>query len=209
MRLYYTKSSANSIFVGCADADYKSNTSSCIFQIRYISIKNNVSISWKLVKRAVTATSTNHSKLLAFHEAVRKSMSLRTMNELIMKDTRLDHYSHSTFLHEDNSAYVTQMRVGFIKTNRTKHIRLQLFKFSQEFVWDKKIKIRKVGSSNNIPDMLIKVLMTHSHRRLIDKAKMRLLHELLKNWYISFTCSCFPYQGFLWVKLFNWESQLV
>ena len=56
-------------FVGYADAGYKSNPKSGKSQTGYIFIKNGAPISWKSVKQTVTATSTNHAKLIAFHEA--------------------------------------------------------------------------------------------------------------------------------------------
>jgi hypothetical protein len=43
-------------------------------QTGYIFIKNGAPISYKSAKETVTATSTNHAELLAFHEAAREAV---------------------------------------------------------------------------------------------------------------------------------------
>ena len=68
-----------------ADAGYKSDIRTEKSQTRYIFMKNNAPISWKSVKQIVTATSTNHAKLLAFHKAARELVWLQTMDKLIMQ----------------------------------------------------------------------------------------------------------------------------
>ena len=69
--LLYTKDGASN-FVKYTDAGYKSDVNSRKFQTSYIFLRARALVSWKLVKQIETTTSTNHSKLLAFHEASRE-----------------------------------------------------------------------------------------------------------------------------------------
>ena len=66
--LLYSRNGAAK-FVGYADAGYKSDPKIGKSLTGYIFIKNGAPISWKSVKQIVTATSTNHAELIAFHEA--------------------------------------------------------------------------------------------------------------------------------------------
>lgn len=145
---------------------------------RFYFHENNAPVSWKSVKETVMATSTNHSQLLAFHEASRELVWLQTMDDLIMRSTPLENHRQLTALLEDEVACVTQMGARFIKADQTKHIDLHIFSFSQDLVRDKQMSIMKVASSNNIADLLTKVLLGHWHHRLVHMARMRLLHDI-------------------------------
>jgi hypothetical protein len=74
--IHYTTGGTSEI-VGYADARFKLDEISGKSQTGYIFLKNNAPISWKSVKQTVTATSTNHSELIAFHEATREAIWLR------------------------------------------------------------------------------------------------------------------------------------
>lgn len=82
---------------------------------------------------------------------------------------------------EDNAACITQIGAGFIKTDNTKHVDPQIFTFTQQLISAGKIEIQKVESAHNLADFLTKALPAHTHRRLIQAAGMKLLHELLTN----------------------------
>ena len=71
--LFYTKGGQDKI-TGYADAGFKLDEVSGKSQTGYIFIKNNAPIMWKSVKQTVTATSTNHSELVAFHEAAQEAV---------------------------------------------------------------------------------------------------------------------------------------
>ena len=86
-------------------------------QIGYIFIKNNAPILWKLVKQTVTATSTNHAKLLAFLEATRELVWLQIMDKLLMQWSGLGYNPKPTTLYEDDAACVNQLATGFIKAD--------------------------------------------------------------------------------------------
>ena len=84
MGLLYTRD-AHSQVVGYADAGYKSDPKTGKSQTGYIFLKNGGPISWKSVKQTVTATSTHHSELIAFHEATRELVWLRILQKLILQ----------------------------------------------------------------------------------------------------------------------------
>ena len=146
MGLFYTKGGQEEI-TGYADAGFRLDEVSGKSQMGYIFIKNNAPITWKSLKQTVTATSTNHSELVAFHEAAREVVWLRNMNELIKKQCGLDQDNKPIIIFEDNAACVAQVSEGFIKSDRVKHIPPQLFGFTQELIQSKKIEFRKVESS--------------------------------------------------------------
>ena len=114
--LFYTKGSQEEI-IGYADAGFRSDEVSGKSQTGYIFIKNNAPITWKSVKQTVTATSTNHSELVAFHEAAREVVWLRNMNKLIKKQCGLDQDNKPIIIFEDNTACVALVSEGFIKSD--------------------------------------------------------------------------------------------
>ena len=68
---------------------------------------------------------------------------------------------------EDNAACVAQMKEGFIKSDRTKHIPPKFFSFSQELEKDKKINIKYIRSSDNMADLFTKALPLTTLRIMI------------------------------------------
>jgi hypothetical protein len=176
--LCYTKEETSEI-IGHADAGFKSDESTGKSQTGYIFLKNNSPISWKSVKQTVTATSSNHSELIAFHEATREAVWLRNMNKIIMEQCEITQDFKPTIIFEDNAACVAQVASDFIKTDRTKHICPQIFGFTQDLIESGQIEVKKIESSHNIADMLTKALPAYTHRRLVQEAGMRLLHEIV------------------------------
>ena len=116
----------------------------------------------------MTATSTNHAELLAFHEASREAVWLRTMQEILTKQCKMNQKFKPTVIFEDNAACITQMNTGFIKADRVKHISPHIFGFAQDLIEIGQIKIKKIESENNIANMLTKALPTYKHRKLVE-----------------------------------------
>ena len=83
-----------------------------------------------------------------------------------------------TIIFEDNAACVNQMNTGFIKVGRVKHISSHIFIFAQDLIETRQIEIKKIESENNIADMLTKTLPAYKHKKLVEEAGMRTLHEL-------------------------------
>ena len=62
------------------------------------------------MKQTVTATSTNHAELLAFHKAARECIWLRTMERIINQQCRIqEEETKPTVIFEDNVACIRQM----------------------------------------------------------------------------------------------------
>ena len=74
------------------------------------------------------ATSSNHSEILAIHEASRECVWLRSIVQHIRSTCGLSQAtSIPTTIYEDNVACIAQLKGGFIKGDRTKHISLKFF----------------------------------------------------------------------------------
>jgi hypothetical protein len=176
--LLYTRGGTAEI-IDYADAGFRSDETSGKSQTGYIFLKNNAPIAWKSVKQTVTATSTNHSELIAFHEATREATWLRSMDKIILSQCGLAQENKPTIIFEDNAACVAQVGEGFIKSDRVKHIPPQLFGYTQELIQSEQIRVKKVESAHNIADILTKALPAYTHKRLVREAGMRLHHELI------------------------------
>jgi hypothetical protein len=82
----------------------------------------------------VTATSTNRAELIAFHEATREVLWLRTIDKIISGQCKLSHDTQPTVIFEDNAVCVAQVTGGFIKADQTKHISPQIFGFTSDLI---------------------------------------------------------------------------
>ena len=175
--LYYHKTNQTDI-QGYADSGFRTDMNAGKSQTGYIFLKCGAPISWKSTKQTVTATSTNHAELLAFHEAAREVVWLRTMEKILNQQCRLQIKDQPTIVYEDNSACVRQMAAGFIKADRTKHVSPHIFGFTQDLIEQKQLNIVKIESENNIADMLTKALPAYKHKKLVYAAGLRTLQEL-------------------------------
>ena len=76
----------------------------------------------------MVATSLNFSEIVAIHEASRECIWLRSMIQHIQKSCRLLSIKDSpTTLFEDNAICIAQIKGGYIKGDRTKHISPKFF----------------------------------------------------------------------------------
>ena len=164
--------------VGYADSGFKTDPASGKSQTGWIFLKNGAPISWRSSKQTTTATSTNHAELLAFYEAARESVWLRTMQAAIAEMAGLSIPKKPTVIFEDNAACIEQVSSGFIKSDRVKHINPHIFGYTQELTDSRQIEIRKVASADNVADVLTKALPAPQHRKLIAAAGMKSLAEL-------------------------------
>ena len=71
MGLFYSKTMEPQL-LGYADAGYLSDPHKARSQTGYIFTYGNTRISWRSVKQTMVATSSNHSEILAMHEASRE-----------------------------------------------------------------------------------------------------------------------------------------
>ena len=82
-----------------------------------------------------------------------------------------------TIIHEDNAACVAQLKEGFIKGDRTKHI-LPKFFFTHELQQSNPIYVQQIRSSENLADLFTKSLPTSTFEKLRHAIGMRHLREV-------------------------------
>ena len=76
----------------------------------------------------MVATSSNHSEILALHEANHEYIWLRSTIQHIQESCGLPFSKDNpTTLVEDNAACIAQINGGYIKGDRTKHISPKFF----------------------------------------------------------------------------------
>ncbi|XP_070674069.1 secreted RxLR effector protein 161-like [Malus domestica] len=129
MGLSYSKKSTNDqVLVGYADAGFLSNLHKARSQTGYVFKNGDTTISCCSTKQKLVVTSSNHSEILALHEASRECSCLRSMIHHIQSSCGLTSKTDTpTVIHEDNAACVAQMKEGFIKGDKTKHISPKFF----------------------------------------------------------------------------------
>ncbi|CAM8928863.1 unnamed protein product [Rhodiola kirilowii] len=124
------------------------------------------------------ATSSNHAEIIALHEASRECVWLRSMTQHIRTTSGLLPANDPITLYEDNAACVAQMKEGFIKSDRTKHIPPKFFSFTQELEKSNVINLQYVRSCDNSTDLLTKALPTSVLRKHVHDIGMRKLQNL-------------------------------
>ena len=176
--LFYSKSSKSPL-IGFADAGYLSDPHKARSQSGYLFTCGDTAISWRSRKQTIVATSSNHAEILALHEASRECVWLRSMVHHIRETCRLSFDHGSTIiLYEDNTACIAQVKGGYIKGDRTKHISPKFF-FTHELQKKGDIDVQQIPSSDNLADLFTKALPTSTFEKLIHKIGMRRLKDLL------------------------------
>ena len=174
--LYFQKNKSPDM-IGYADAGFMSDPHRGRLQTGYVFLKNGAPISFRSQKQSMAATSSNHSEILALHEASRECIWLRGMTNHIVTSCGLPKATTPTIIMEDNRACIDQLQKGFIKGDRTKHI-LPKFFSTHEFIQDGKIDVQQVRSCDNLADLFTKALPTKTHRDLVNRLGMRRLSIL-------------------------------
>ncbi|GJZ90463.1 hypothetical protein Tco_0662390 [Tanacetum coccineum] len=101
--LYYTNPSERNL-VGFADAEYMSGPHTSRSQPRYVFTSSNAVISRRSIKQAMSATSSNHVKILSIHEVSREYVWLRSVTQHIRESCGISLGQESpTVVHEDNA----------------------------------------------------------------------------------------------------------
>ena len=91
----------NQEITGYANSRFNTDEVAGKSQTGDIFIRDGAPISWKFVKQTVTATSTNHAELLAFHEAAKEAVWLRTLEGIITKQCNIKTQEKPTVIYED------------------------------------------------------------------------------------------------------------
>ena len=177
MGLFYSNKSKEKL-LGYADAGYLSDPYKARSQTGYVFNYNETAISWRSVKQTMVATSSNHSEILAIHEASRECIWLRSMIHHIQESCGLSSVKDKpTILFEDNAACIAQIKGGYIKGDRTKHISPKFF-YTHELQKNGEIDVQQIRSSDNLADLFTKALPTSTFKKLIYKVGMRKVKDV-------------------------------
>lgn len=161
---------------GFADAGYLSDPADAKSQTGYIFLAGTTAISWKSSKQTLTTTSSNHSEIIALYEACRECLWLRNVIAHIHTTTGKSSPSNPTIIYEDNQPCIDQLKTGYIKGERTKHIAPKFF-FTKEQLGND-IEIEWTPSNKNLADLLTKSLPPNTHRELTHSIGIRSLSVL-------------------------------
>ena len=177
MGLFYSNKSKEKL-LGYADAGYLSDLHKARSQTGYVFNYNGTAISWRSVKQTMVATSSNHSEILTIHEASRECIWLRSMIHHIQESCGLSSVKDKpTILFEDNAACIAQIKGGYIKGDRTKHISPKFF-YTHELQKNGEIDVQQIRSSDNLADLFTKALPTSTFKKLIYKVGMRKVKDV-------------------------------
>ena len=145
MSLFYSRESKQQL-LGYTKAGYLSDPYKGRSQSGYVLNCNGIAISWRSVKQTMVATSSNHSKILAIHEASCECIWLRSMIQHIRESCGLSSIKGDpTILFEDNVACITQITRGYIKGDRIKHISPKFF-YTHELQKSGEIDVQQIHS---------------------------------------------------------------
>ena len=81
-----------------------------------------------------------------------------------------------TFIYEDNTAYISQLKEDYIKGDRRKHISPKFF-FTRDLQKDGEIDINQIRSSENLADMFTKSLPAATFEKLTYGIGLRRLRD--------------------------------
>ena len=177
MGLFYSKAMEPQL-LGYADAGYLSDPHKARSQTGYIFTYGNTAILWRSVKQTMVATSSNHSITLAMHEASRERVWLRSMIQHIRESCGLSSIKNNpTVLYENNAACIAQIKGGYIKGNRTKHIAPKFF-YTHELQKDGEIDVQQIRSNDNLADLFTKALPSTTFKKLVRQVGTRQLKDL-------------------------------
>ena len=163
--------------IGYTDAGYLSDPHNGKSQTGFVFLHGGTAISWKSSKQTLTATSTNHSEIIALYEASHECVWLRRVINHIQQSCGIGSIESPTIIYEDNSACVTQMQTGYIKSNITKHIAPKLF-YPHELQESGEINILQIKSCDNLADLFTKSLPTSIFQKFVHDIGMRQLRDL-------------------------------
>ncbi|XP_070017210.1 secreted RxLR effector protein 161-like [Nicotiana sylvestris] len=163
MRLFYSNE-FKSEMIGYADAGYLSDPHKAQSQTGYLFTYGGTTISWRSMKQTIAATYSNHAEIIAIHEASRECIWLRSMTQYNMCGFPME-TDNPTTLYEDNVACIAQLKGGYIKGDRTKHISPKFF-FTHDFQQNGEINVQQIRSCEILADLFTKALLTSTFEKL-------------------------------------------
>ncbi|KAL0402608.1 UNVERIFIED_CONTAM: Retrovirus-related Pol polyprotein from transposon TNT 1-94 [Sesamum latifolium] len=167
--------------VGYSDAGYLSDPHKAISQSGYVYMYGRTAISWRSTKQTLVATSSNHAELIALYEAGHECVWLRSLTHYVHESCALESIEKSpTIIYKDNTACIAQIKDGYIKGDRTKHISAKFFS-THELQVEGKVDVTQIPSSQNLADFFTKALPTMVFKQLVQKIGMRHLKDIWLN----------------------------
>ena len=110
MCLFYLRESKQQL-LGYTDAGYLLDSHKGRSQTRYVFNCNGTAISWRSVKQTMVVTLSNHSEILAIHEANSECVWLRSLIQHLQETCGLPSIrGNATVSHEDNAACIAQIK---------------------------------------------------------------------------------------------------
>ena len=82
-----------------------------------------------------------------------------------------------TILYENNTACIAQIKGGYIKGDRTKHISPKLF-YTHDLEENGDISVQQISSKDNLAGLFTKALPTPTFEKLVHNIGMQRLKEL-------------------------------
>ena len=167
--LFYSKEST---LKGYVDSGHHSYPHKARSQTGYVFTFGNTAISWRSTKQTLTATSSNHSEIIALHEASGECVWLRLVVHHIRNACGPLITSIPTTIYGDNVTCIEQIKKGYIKGDRTKHISTKFF-FTHELQKSHEIEVKQIRSSDNVVDLFTKALSSSTFKKLTYDIGMR------------------------------------
>ena len=130
------------------------------------------------MKQTIVATASNHVDIIAIHEASREGVWLWSMTQHILQLCGPSMQTKTpTILYEDNSTCIAQLKVGYIKGDRTKHISPKFF-FTHDLQQNGEINVQQILSSDTLEDLFTNLLPTSTFENLRYKIGMCHLQDI-------------------------------
>jgi hypothetical protein len=168
MGLFYRKDTKSKL-VGYTDAGYLSDQHKARSQSGYVFTYGGTAISWRSTKQTLTATSSNHAELIVLYDAGRECVWLRPMIQYIQEECDLELVREKpTVIYENNTACIAQIKEGYIKGDRTKHISSKFFS-THDLQKNGLINVCQIKSSDNLADLFTKSLPKNIFEHLSHK----------------------------------------
>jgi protoporphyrinogen oxidase len=135
-------------------------------------------ISWRSTKQTLTATSSNHTELIALYDTGRECVWLRSIIQHIQEECGLESVRENpTVIYKDNTACIAQIKEGYIKGDRTKHISPKFFS-THDLQKNSLINICQIKLSDNLADLFTKSLTRNIFERLSHKISIHHLKDV-------------------------------
>ena len=126
----------------------------------------------------MVATSSNHLEILVMHEGSQECVWFRSMIQHIRKSCRLSSIKNNpTVLYEDNVACIVQVKGGYIKGDRTKHISPKFF-YTLELQNNGEINVQQIRYNDYLVNLFTKSLPTTTFKKLVHQIGLRRVKNL-------------------------------